>query len=192
MGKINRFYLILTFTLLGHSNLFAQEKKENNMFNQKVQSILPELKSDLDSARKEHRTSLLNPLDLIDKSSLLDLEREKDHYFKLPNDTSYIMRRITILRMFHNAESQRYGKVFNKIYKNILPDAFINNVRTIRPSGFSGCFDPVELIRNKKREKQIKKNKAIRDILEAINPKDSLQIHTDTLQMTTKSDKVQE
>lgn len=184
MVKTYRYYIATIVILIFTSNVHAQEKKENNeLYFRKPSSLRPD-KSTLDSLSILRAPSKPSRLDLIDKSSLLDLDK-KDHFFRLPNDTSYYMRRITLLRMFNNPQSQKYGKEYNKMYRNNYPESLQNYLKDIRPAAlYSGCLDPAEAIRNYKKAQRAKKVAEVIGKLNALPEKDSIRINTDSTRQT--------
>lgn len=186
MIKTYRYYIAMIVILIFSSNAHAQEKKENNeLYFRKPSSLRPD-KSTLDSLSILRAPTKPSRLDLIDKSSLLDMD-EKDHLFRLPNDTSYYMRRITLLRMFNNPQSQKYGKEYNKMYRNNYPESLQNYLKDIRPAAlYSGCLDPAEAIRNYKKAQRAKKVAEVIGKLNALPEKDSIQSYTDSTRQSIK------
>ncbi|MGL4331327.1 MAG: hypothetical protein ACRCZQ_06235 [Bacteroidales bacterium] len=176
MSKTYGYYIAMIIILIFTSNAHAQEKKENSeLYFRKPSSLRPD-KTTLDSLSTLRAPSMPSRLDLIDKSSLLNLN-ENDHPFSLPNDTSYYMRRITLLRMVNNPQSQKYGKEYNKMYRNNYPESLQNYLKDARPAAlFNGCLDPVEAIKNYKKAQRAKKVAEVIGKLNALSEKDSITI----------------
>lgn len=77
--------------------------------------------------------------------------------------------------MFNDPQSQKYGKEFNKMYRNNLPNGFMNYLKDLGPMTlYNGCLDPVEAINNYKKEKRAQKVREILGKLKALEEKDSI------------------
>lgn len=106
-------------------------------------------------------------IDLIDKSSLLDIQYGLEKIFLLPVDTSYYMRRIVLLSMIHNPEAQRLGDEYAKAYRNVMSKPFLKELKKTRPNVlYSGTLDPVELLRGWKCEERARK---VREVIAKLN-----------------------
>lgn len=169
MKQICQFFFFSSMLFVFVLPISAQEDKERKEmpFNRNTPPLNIR-NSELDSLRMPHQLKpFLNRLDLIDKSSLLDLDNNNNDLFRLPSDTSYYMRRITLLRMFYNPQSQKFGKDYNKMYKNNISDGFRNYLKDLGPASlYSGCLDPVEAIRDYKKEMRARK---VREIISKLN-----------------------
>ncbi|MGL5785631.1 MAG: hypothetical protein ACRCX4_02255 [Bacteroidales bacterium] len=172
-----QFILLSLFFSANYSTAYAQEDKKEFPLNTEKKPLIMN-NSGLDSLRMPvHLQPFIDRLDLIDKSSLLNIKESDNELFRLPSDTSYYMRRITLLRMFHNPQSEKYGKEHTKMYKNNIPDKFRDYLKDTRPAVlFSGCLDPVEAIRNYKKEMRARKVREILGKLKEIKEKDSCHI----------------
>lgn len=79
--------------------------------------------------------------------------------------------------MFNNPQSQKYGKEYNKMYRNNYPESLQNYLKDVRPAAlFSGCLDPVEAISNYKKAQRAKKVAEVIGKLNALSEKDSTTI----------------
>ncbi len=177
------FLLLQTFNL----SLFAQtESKKKNTSQTELNNLPIKLlpPSTLDSLSKLKGVSEYDFRSFLDKSSLYEYNygSEPKFHFYLPKDTSYYMRRAVLLHMANSKEAKELGEEYVRMYMNIIPEEFRNEISHIRPAViFSGTLDPVEAFRNYKRRQRQKRVMEIIGKLTAVDRKDT--IRTDSLPM---------
>lgn len=157
--------LILLFSLFV-MECYAQEK--NGMTLPLRQDFRNEVNESFrDSLNRSFMGKESRFIDLIDKSSLLDIQSGLEKRFLLPADTSYYMRRILLLSMIANPEAQRLGDAYARAYRNVMSKPFLKELRKTRPNVlYSGTLDPVELLRGWKREERARK---VREVIAKLN-----------------------
>lgn len=159
----------LTLILLLSLRIMESYAQEQN----RVQiPIRPDLRRELteqfrDSLSRSFLGNESRFIDLIDKSSLLDIQTGLEKIFLLPVDTSYYMRRVVLLSMLYNPEAKRLGDAYAKAYRNVMTKPFLKELSKIRPNVlYSGTLDPVELLRGWKREERARK---VREVIAKLN-----------------------
>ncbi|MGL4805439.1 MAG: hypothetical protein ACRDD8_00105 [Bacteroidales bacterium] len=151
---------------------FTQENKAAGFDNKYKNNLLPLIGDTL------LNESLLNSssfIEFIDKSSLLEIQTQLESVFILPNDTSYFMRRAMLWSMLYNKESQRIGEEYRRMFNQVMTKPFLRELQKTRPAViYSGCLDPIELIRSHKQAKRAEKAREVIAKLNRIEEKDSL------------------
>ena len=156
---------LLSFFLLSFQ-IFSQEENSpslpvKNSFERQARDLFK------DSLRSLPVQSIPSFIDLIDKSSLLDIQYGLEKIFSLPADTSYYMRRIVLLSMANNKESQLLGEEYARVYKRIMSAAFMKELKRKRPAAiYSGTLDPFELFKGWKKELRAQR---VREIIAKLN-----------------------
>lgn len=163
---------LLSFFLLSFQ-IFSQEENSpslpvKNSFERQARDLFK------DSLRSRPVQSIPSFIDLIDKSSLLDIQYGLEKIFSLPADTSYYMRRIVLLSMANNKESRLMGEEYARVYKRIMSAAFMSELKRKRPAViYSGTLDPVELFKGWKKELRAQRVREVIAKLNHIEEKDS-------------------
>lgn len=167
-----KLYLTLTIFWSCCFSIFTQENNTTIYENKYKSNLLPLIGDTLLSE------SLLNSssfIEFIDKSSLLEIQTQLESVFILPTDTSYFMRRAMLWSMLYNKESQRIGEEYRQMFNNVMSKSFLKELQKTRPPViYSGCLDPVELIRSHKQAKRAEKARKIIAKLNRIEEKDSV------------------
>ena len=167
-----KLYLTLTIFWSCCFSIFTQENNTTIYENKYKSNLLPLIGDTL------LNESLLNSssfIEFIDKSSLLEIQTQLESVFILPNDTSYFMRRAMLWSMLYNKESQRIGEEYRQMFNNVMSKSFFKELQKTRPPViYSGCLDPVELIRSHKQAKRAEKAREIIAKLNRIEEKDSV------------------
>lgn len=151
---------------------FAQEKNTTSFDLNYKNSLLPLIGDTLINESLLNRSSFI---EFIDKSSLLEIQNQLESVFILPKDTSYFMRRAMLWSMLYNKESQRIGEEYREMFNNVMTKSFLKELQKTRPPVmYSGCLDPIELIRSHKQAKRAQKAREIIAKLNKLEERDSL------------------
>ncbi|MGL5636538.1 MAG: hypothetical protein ACRDD8_07570 [Bacteroidales bacterium] len=178
--QLLKTFILFLLLLVVCSDLIAQnEVKEKNT--NEVELNVPPIKipppSVLDSLNRLKGISEYNFKTFLDKSALYEYNYGSEQKFKfyLPKDTSYYMRRAVLLHMANNKEAKEWGKEYVKMYINIVPEEFRNELGNIKPAViYSGTLDPVEAFRNYKRRQRQKRVMEVIAKFTAMDRKDTI------------------